>query len=134
MRPHLFLLLAATLLWGCGTDHSSEGHAGAGPQYLISGNVPAAGRHDLHPGDTVSVVLDRDLADANVGAITLVLVRQGPEGKSRQLIQLNASGKLMDEKQNYVLRDGDELIFPSGASSPESSSNRPDLPPARGGP
>jgi hypothetical protein len=60
------------------------------------------------------------------------LIRQGPEGKSRQLIQLDPSGKLMDEKQNYVLRDGDVLIIPAEHSNP-GDYNRPDLPPSHSG-
>jgi protein involved in polysaccharide export with SLBB domain len=132
-RPWAALLLLTSLTWGCHCTHSPQTVNTPTPQYILSGGIKAAGRHDLHPGDTISIVLTRDLGASNVGAVTLVLMRHGPEGKSRELIQLNAIGQLMDEKQNYVLRDGDELIFPGGTTNP-GGPNRPDLPPSRGGP
>jgi hypothetical protein len=82
------------------------------PHYMVQGDVAEPGRHDLHAGDTIASVLADDLFHSHGQPVTLVLVRHGPEGKTRQLIPLDANGKLMDEKQDYVLRDGDELIFP----------------------
>jgi protein involved in polysaccharide export with SLBB domain len=133
IRPHIPLILLASLLWGCNENHPGQSPNAPTPQYLLSGDIKAAGRHNLHPGDTVSTVLARDLGDSEIGPATLVLSRHGPEGKTRELIQLNAIGQLMDEKQNYVLRDGDELIFPGSTTNP-GGPNRPDLPPSRGGP
>ena len=49
--------------------------------------------------------------------MTIVLIRRAPEGKTRQLIQLDARGQLMNEKQNFALRDGDELVFPGGKTT-----------------
>jgi hypothetical protein len=137
MRPHVPLLIFSLALcflplWGCSTDNFSEMHDGAAPQYILSGDVPSAGPHELHPNDTISSVLARDIPDWNLGPVTLVLIRHGPEGKTRELIELNVIGQVMNPKQNCVLRDGDELVFPNATATP-GSSNRPDLPPARGG-
>ena len=131
MRPHFSWLLLPGLLWGCHAP--TERPDGSAPQYVLSGPVGSAGPHELHPGDTVAIVLARDMGNSEIGGATLVLMRHGPEGKSRELIQLNAIGQLMDEKQDYVLRDGDELIFPGGTTNP-SEYHRPDLPANRGGP
>jgi hypothetical protein len=51
------------------------------------------------------------------GPLTLVLVRRGPEGKTRQIIPVDSHGKLMDEKQNFALRGGDELVFSASAGN-----------------
>ena len=51
--------------------------------------------------------------------MTVVLIRRGPEGRTRRLIQLDANGKLIDPKQNVALLDGDEIVFPgSGTANP----------------
>ena len=50
----------------------------------------------------------------------VMLIRLGPECKTRELIQVDAVGKLMDDKQNYLLRDGDELVFPGPNINPAS--------------
>ncbi|MGA3065644.1 MAG: hypothetical protein ABSF29_02230 [Tepidisphaeraceae bacterium] len=121
------------LAWGCNSSSVTERPDGSGPQYVLSSPSGLAKPRELHPGDTVAIVLARDLANSGLGGVTLVLIRHGPEGKTRELIQLDAAGKLMDEKQNYVLRDGDEMILPGEQSNP-SDYNRPDLPAARGGP
>jgi hypothetical protein len=85
--------------------------------------VADPGARTLHPGDTVSTVLSQNLTAEPGQPITLVLVRRAPEGKTRQLIQLDAHGHLMDEKQDYTLRDGDDLVFPGG--TPISTPNGP---------
>ena len=108
-------LLVAGLLCACQSTQSSDQNPpdAIGGHYLLSGDVPQPGRHALHPGDTVSTVLAGQFHPSHRGPLTLVLIRRSPEGKTRQLIQLNSDGKLMDEKQNFVLRVGDELVFPS---------------------
>ena len=86
-------------------------------QYVVSGGVAHPGARTLLAGDTVSTVLARDLTNPPGRPCTIVLIRQAPEGKTRQLIQLDANGKLIDEKQDWSLRNGDELVFPGGAGS-----------------
>jgi hypothetical protein len=98
-------------------------------QYVISGGVPHPGPRTLLAGDTVSIVLARDFPNAAARPCTIILIRQAPEGKTRQLIQLDASGKLVNEKQDWVLRNGDELVFPGGQGS--NSTRNPTGPPAR---
>jgi hypothetical protein len=119
------LLLAC--LYGCchsGEENNSEPIAVISGHYVLSGNVAKAGEHSLYAGDTVGKVLSR--VGAQPGKpITLVLIRRAPEGKTRQLIQLDADGKLMDETQNYVLRDGDELAFPGASSNVGPNTNIP---------
>jgi hypothetical protein len=83
-------------------------------QYTVRGGVDHPGPRILAPGDTVASVLPYILSGPPGKPITIVLIRQAPEGKTRQLIQLNSGGQLMDEKQNWTLRNGDELEFPGG--------------------
>jgi hypothetical protein len=91
-------------------------------QYTVSGDIAHPGPRVLQDGDTVSTVLARLLPAPPGKPITLVLIRQAPEGKTRRLIQVDATGKLMDEKQDWALRNGDELVFPGstggGAKTP----------------
>jgi protein involved in polysaccharide export with SLBB domain len=130
LRYSLWLMLAAAACV-CSACRSAaqqqESIVTSGPHYTVSGECPSPGARPLYPGVTVSKVLAGEITHSPGVATTLVLIRHGPEGKSRQLIQLDADGKLMDEKQDYVLRDGDELVFPSDASS-AAPVNRPDLP------
>ncbi|HEX4052902.1 MAG TPA: hypothetical protein VHX86_01425 [Tepidisphaeraceae bacterium] len=102
----------------------------ASGQYVVSGGIPKPGSRRLIPGDTVATVIARDFPNPPAEPITIVLVRRAPEGKTRQLIQLDAHGQLMSEQQNIVLRNGDELIFPGGAGS--NSTGNPTVPPQRG--
>jgi len=85
--------------------------------YVVSGGALHPGRHELQPGDTVSTILARELPAAPGKPVGIVLIRQAPEGKTSQRIQLDARGRLMDEKQNWVIRNGDELVFPGGSGS-----------------
>jgi protein involved in polysaccharide export with SLBB domain len=110
--------LLPTFLCACQSHHSAMIDQDENPDpnashYIVTGDVIEPGRHVLNPGETISMVLASDLFHSHGVAVTVVLRRQGPEGKTRELIQLNPDGKLMDEKQDYVLRDGDELIFPT---------------------
>jgi len=100
-------------------------------QYVVSGGVSRPGPRTLVAGDTVSTVVARDFANAPDWPCTVILIRQAPEGKTRQLIQLDSQGKLINEKQDWVLRNGDELVFPGGEGS--NSTRNPTGPPARGG-
>jgi hypothetical protein len=83
----------------------------ASPRIILSGNVAAPGPKPLADGQTVADVIAANFSK-NGKPAAIVLVRQGPEGKTRELIQVDPNGKLMDEKQDYLLRDNDELVFP----------------------
>jgi hypothetical protein len=98
-------------------------------QYIVSGGVDHPGPRTLVAGDKVSTILARDFPYALGHPCTLVLIRQAPEGKTHQLIQLDPTGKLMDEKQDWALRNGDELVFPGGQGS--NSTRNPTGPPPR---
>ena len=100
-------------------------------QYVVSGGVSRPGPRTLVAGDTVSTVVARDFANAPDWPCTVILIRQAPEGKTRQLIQLDSQGKLINEKQDWVLRNGDELVFPGGEGS--DSTRNPTGPPPRSG-
>jgi hypothetical protein len=99
-------------------------------QYVLSGGAAHPGYHELRPGDTVSTILARELLEKPGKPVTIVLIRRAPEGKTRQLIQLDANGRLMDEKQDLALRNGDELVFPGGSES--NSTRNPTGQPAHG--
>lgn len=101
----------------CAPSSPSKPVATASSQYVVSGGIVHPGPRPLVPGDTVASVIARDLPGPPGQPITIVLVRHAPEGKTRQLIQLDAQGQLMSEKQNVALRNGDELIFPGGTES-----------------
>ena len=96
-------------------------------QYVLSGGAAHPGHHELRPGDTVSTILARELPQKPGKPVTLVLIRRAPEGKTRQLIQVDANGRLMDEKQNVALRNGDELVFPGegGLNSTRNPTGQP---------
>jgi hypothetical protein len=100
-------------------------------QYVVSGGVSHPGSRTLVAGDTVSIVLSREFQSPPGHPCTVILIRRAPEGRTRQLIQLNASGQLTDQKQNWMLRNGDELVFPGGEGS--NSTRNPTGPPARSG-
>jgi len=90
-------------------------------QIVLAGGVEKPGPRKLEPGETVSTVLAANLPNPPGKPITVVLIRQAPEGKTRQLIQLDANGKLMDQKQDWALRNGDEIVFPGGGEGSDSS-------------
>jgi len=125
MRRFLPLTLLITLLAAaCKSQTSSSSRPPATAsscRYVLSGSVPDPGPHDFVYGDTVSSVVARNLPTPPGKPITIVLVRRAPEGTTRQLIQLDANGKLMDPKQDWALRDGDELVFPGGTGSASSN-------------
>jgi hypothetical protein len=130
MRNPLLIVYGFCLSAAACQPHTSSAPSDLGPppatlpccQYTVSGDVSHPGPRILAPGDTVSSVLPYILSGAPGKPITLVLIRQAPEGKTRQLIQLDPTGKLMDEKQNWVLRNGDELEFPGG-QNPNTAPN-----------
>jgi hypothetical protein len=74
--------------------------------------------YPIHPGDTVSKVVAKYLPKPDGTSETIVLIRHGPEGVSKRLIQISPSGRLMDPTQDVALRDGDELDFPPAATNP----------------
>jgi protein involved in polysaccharide export with SLBB domain len=86
-------------------------------EYLISGGVSNPGPRTLASGDCVATVIARNIPPSPGQPMTIVLIRRAPEGKTRQLIQLDARGQLMDQKQNVALRNGDELVFPGGKTT-----------------
>jgi hypothetical protein len=79
--------------------------------YTVSGSVKWAGSHPLHTGDTVATVISLCLPNPPGVSETLVLIRRGPEGISKRLIQISSTGRLSDPTQDVALRDGDELLF-----------------------
>jgi hypothetical protein len=76
--------------------------------------------HKLKPGETISIALTLEIPNPPGAPMTIVLIRQAPEGKTRQLIQLNNEGRLIDPKQDLALRNGDEIEFPGGRGSDSS--------------
>jgi hypothetical protein len=100
-------------------------------QYVLSGGVLNPGPRELKPGDTVAEIIAENLSTPPGKPITIVLIRQAPEGKTRVLIQLDAQGRLMDQKQDWAIRNGDELVFPGGQGS--NSTRNPTGPPPRSG-
>ena len=122
------IVVLSALTVGC--QHHESCPAGPGPagtmptasaqQYILSGGVENPGPRKLEPGETVSMVITEVIPNPPGAPMTIVLIRQAPEGKTRQLIQLGSNGKLMDPKQDLSLRNGDEIVFPGGRGSDSS--------------
>jgi hypothetical protein len=136
VRWILVLVLTGSLpILGCHSGSSGESSPSListttpSAQYILSGGVVHPGSRELHAGDTVASIIARELPTPPGKPITIVLIRQAPEGKTRQLIQLDAQGHLMDPTQDWALRGGDELEFPGGSGS--SSTRNPTGPPPR---
>lgn len=110
-QPILYLLSALLLACHPAGPQQSAQITTTPDQYVVSGEVRNPGPRPLIAGANVAWVLANTPLTNPGGAMTVVLIRRGPEGKTRQLIPLDAHGKLMDEKQNYALRGGDELVF-----------------------
>jgi hypothetical protein len=118
LRRLVYLLPA--LLLGCqnsGPQQSAQ-ITNTPDQFIVSGEVVQhPGPRPLVAGVDVAWVLANTPLNSSRGPLTLVLVRRGPEGKTRQIIAVDSHGKLMDEKQNYALRGGDELVFSASAGN-----------------
>ena len=121
------LVVLSILAAGC--HHESSGQPCSEPlpattasseQYILSGGVVNPGPRKLEPGETISMVVTQVIPNPPGAPMTIVLIRQAPEGKTRQLIQLNNNGRLIDPKQDLALRNGDEIEFPGGRGSDSS--------------
>jgi len=117
----VMLLSAACTPQASSPPENDSAAASNSCRYVLSGGVHDPGPRDLLAGDTVASVVARNLPGPPGKPITIVLVRRAPEGITRQLIQLDAEGQLMDPKQNLALRNGDELDFPGGAGTAASN-------------
>jgi hypothetical protein len=114
----IIYLLPALLLACHGAGPQQSAQITTTPdQYIVSGEVQNPGPRPLGTGVDVAWVLANTPLTAPRGPMTLVLVRRGPEGKTKQMIPLDSHGKLMDEKQNVALRGGDELVFSASAEN-----------------
>ncbi|MGA2584673.1 MAG: hypothetical protein ABSG31_15465 [Tepidisphaeraceae bacterium] len=113
MPPKLrWFLGLVVLLAGCHSQtNTSIPPESAAATYTVSGSVKWAGSHPLHTGDTVATVISLCLPNPPGVSETLVLIRRGPEGISKRLIQISSTGRLSDPTQDVALRDGDELLF-----------------------
>lgn len=120
-------LAAVLLIGGCSAAHnpspmsvrndSPAAIPSPASSIVVVGSADAA--LSAKPGDTVAALLQSRLPSVMNGRpTTVVLVRRGPEGSTRELIDVDADRQLMDPHQNYVLRDGDKLILPSPAPLP----------------
>jgi hypothetical protein len=124
-RFSLWFLPLMILPLACMQSHDSSAPI-SGPQYTLSGGVNTPGPRALHSGDTISTVLAQNMIAKPGEPLTVVLVRRGPEGRTRKLIQIDANGKLMDLRQNYTLLDGDEIVFPgNGVTAPRATVSPP---------
>ncbi|MDP9172578.1 MAG: hypothetical protein M3O30_01770 [Planctomycetota bacterium] len=114
MRWLAVLVVLCLVLSACAARHpaTTPSILCDSPRYLVSGGVANSGPRALSDHETVASVIDKNLPRPLGHSATVILVRAGPDGRTRQFIQLNGEGKLMNEEQNVSLRNGDELIFP----------------------
>jgi hypothetical protein len=130
MRSVGLTIVLAVLVAGCASTRAPSGRWAAtpgtgapakacfAPQYCISDGAAVTQRHQL-PDDRkmLSTALGDVPADSRAGG-TVVLLRRGPEGTTRELIPLDAAGRLADPSADRVLRDGDQIMVPTRESEP----------------
>ena len=99
-------------------------------QYVVVSNLENESR-PLGNCETVSTALRRSSSDATVsekGPMSVVLIRRTPEGLNRELINCDEHLRPLDPKQDYILRDGDELVLPAATTATPAGLQRPPLP------
>lgn len=126
MRPRttallvVFILAAAAAWWrlhGPGSDVLFNE-----PSFVIvDGSTSKV--HRLRGGETISTALSAiPDADSRKSPETLMLIRRGPDGMTRQLVDVEARYQLADPKKDQNLRNGDQLIVatpqPAGLERP----------------
>lgn len=88
---------------------------------IVDGSSTTA--HRLTGSDTIKSALSTVRGgDSNPSPQTLLLVRRGPDGMTRQLVDCDANYQLADPQKDQALRNGDQLIVtsprPSGLDRP----------------
>jgi hypothetical protein len=113
--PTLLMVIASA---GCQhQSHVAVGVSGSpevvvSGQYVLSGGVRNPGSRSIG-GETISDVVRANMSDLLVRPpMTITYVRAGPEGHTRELIDIDATGQPIDPGQDHVMRNGDELMFP----------------------
>ena len=93
------------------TDIAVSGH------YIISGGVAHPGMRPV-TNQTLADVIRANESDLLVRPpMTIAYVRAGPEGRTRELIDIDATGQPIEPAKNHLLRNGDELMFPTQAAT-----------------
>jgi hypothetical protein len=126
MRPRTTVLLVLFILAASGAWWRYFG-PGALPRFnepsftIVHGS--SATLHRLSGGETIATALSAiPDADGHKSPETLVLIRRGPDGMTRQLVDCDACYRLADPQKDQNLRNGDQLIVaapqPSGLDRP----------------
>lgn len=117
------------LVIGCQPAHHGAGSGNVPPvatepasampaAYTLTGSVRQPGVHVMASNDTIHSVLASQIIPGSRQRLTITLIRRGPEGMVRQLIDVDAKGHPLDERDNIALRNGDELIVSPEAREP----------------
>lgn len=94
----------------------------------LSGSVDHPGVRKLTRDQTISSALGSHILPTGRQRLTVVLLRRGPEGMVRQIIDVDGNGTPLDERENIALRDGDELIVPDPNQAPAELYHSPNMP------
>jgi len=82
--------------------------------YTVTGDAALRGEYPLQNGLRVSEAVRIALKKTGrTGPITIVFVQRGPEGKTRHIIDLDASLQARNIHDDYLIRGGDELVLPT---------------------
>jgi hypothetical protein len=125
----VFLMVAVVTSWI--QRHDDRPRYGE-PSFTIVSGSSHTPRH-LRGDETISTVLaalpadvdDTSTAKPAAQSETLVLIRRGPDGMGRKLIDCDCSGHLVDPQKDQSLRDGDHLVVspppaPDGLQRPST--------------
>jgi hypothetical protein len=124
----VFLIVATVASWI--QRHEDRPRYGEPTFTIVSGSsrIP----HHLRGDETISTVLAALPGDADdtsaakpAQAETLVLIRRGPDGMGRKMIDCDSSMHLVDPQKDQSLRDGDHLVVspppvPDGLQRPST--------------
>jgi hypothetical protein len=125
----VFLIVAMVTAWI--QRHDNRPRYGE-PSFTIVSGSSHTPRY-LRGDETISTVLAALPGDAaddtstskSAQTETLVLIRRGPDGMGRKLIDCDCTGHLVDPQKDQSLRDGDHLVVspppaPDGLQRPST--------------
>ena len=104
----VFLVVAAVAAW---LQRRNDTPRFDEPSFTIDSGSSMT-PHRLRGGETLTSALAALPTDASKQAVpeTLVLIRRGPDGMARQLVDCDSSMHLVDPQKDQALRNGDHLV------------------------
>lgn len=139
LRWMILPVIGATLLAGChqrpkppvadpSATKAIEPSSATPATFTLTGAVNNPGVRPMSSDQTIATALASQLKPIRKPRTTIVLIRRGPEGMVRQLIDVDAKGHPLDERDNIALRNGDELLVPGESATLDSLQRPPVIP------